>query len=88
LSDQSVDCIISNPPFGKQLGTPEEIVPLYRRMIRQYDRVLKPGGRVVLVVSDFDVLKEAIKPVGWKRDRQVRVRVLGQPAVISSWKKQ
>jgi 23S rRNA G2445 N2-methylase RlmL len=88
LPDQSVDCIISNPPFGKQLGTPEEIVPLYRRMIRQYDRVLKPGGRVVLVVSDFDVLKEAIKPVAWKRDRQVRVRVLGQPAVISSWKKQ
>jgi 23S rRNA G2445 N2-methylase RlmL len=87
LADASLDCILSNPPFGKQLATPEEIVPLYRRMVRAYDRVLKPGGRAVLLVSELDVLKEAIKKVGWKRERIVYVRVLGQNATISLWRK-
>jgi tRNA (guanine6-N2)-methyltransferase len=87
IPDESVDCILSNPPFGKQLSSPEEIGPLYRRVVQEADRVLKPGGRAVLLVGDFDVLRDAIKAVGWKRDRQVRVRVLGQPAVISVWKK-
>src|SRR5262249_39951081 len=44
LADQSVDRIISNPPFGKQLGRPEDIGPLYRQALREYDRVLRPGG--------------------------------------------
>lgn len=87
LADASLDCIVSNPPFGKQLSTPEEIVPLYRRMVRDYDRVLKPGGRAVLLVSELDPLKEATKKVGWKRERLFHVRVLGQNAVISAWKK-
>ena len=78
LADTSIDCILSNPPFGKQMATPEEIVPLYRRMVRAYDRVLKPGGRAVLLVSDLDVLNDAVKKSGWKRDRLVHVRVLGQ----------
>lgn len=87
LADASLDCILSNPPFGKQMESPEAIVPLYRRMVRAYDRVLKPGGRAVLLVSEFDVLTEAIKKVGWKRDRLLNVRVLGQNAVISLSKK-
>ena len=87
LADASLDCILSNPPFGKQMETPEAIVPLYRRMVRAYDRVLKPGGRAVLLVSELDTLKDAIKKYGWKRDRLLPVRVLGQNAVISLWKK-
>ena len=54
---------------------------------RAYDRVLKPGGRAVLLVSEVDVLKDAIKKAGWKSERLVHARVLGQNAVISSWKK-
>ncbi|HXG11168.1 MAG TPA: methyltransferase domain-containing protein [Gemmataceae bacterium] len=87
LPDQSVDCILSNPPFGKQLGRPEEIGFLYRRVLPQYDRVLRPGGRAVLLVSDPAALKEAAAAVGWKRERQFRVEVLGQPAFLSAWRK-
>src|SRR5439155_13407065 len=52
LPPASVARLVSNPPFGKQLSTPEEIEPLYRRMVEEYDRVLRPGGRAVLVVND------------------------------------
>jgi 23S rRNA G2445 N2-methylase RlmL len=86
LEDASVDCVISNPPFGKQLSSPEEIEPLYRAMTLEFDRILKPGGRAVLLVSEFDLLRDTVKELGWKRERIVRVRVLGQNAVISVWR--
>jgi 23S rRNA G2445 N2-methylase RlmL len=87
LPDQCVDRIISNPPFGKQLASPEEVGPLYRRALAEYQRVLRPGGRAVLLVADVAALREAARAVGWKSARQVRVRVLGQPATISVWRK-
>ncbi len=87
LPDQSVDRLLSNPPFGKQLSRPEEIAPLYRQMVREADRVLKAFGQAVLLVSDYPALKEAARAVGWKPVRHLKVRVLGQPAVVSVWRK-
>src|SRR5581483_5391153 len=43
LEDASIDRVLSNPPFGKQLSTPEEIGPLYRAAVAEMDRVLRPG---------------------------------------------
>jgi len=87
LASAAVDRIVSNPPFGKQLGEPEEIAALYRQMAVEYDRVLQPGGRAVLLVGDLPLLREAVRRVGWKSLQQVSVRVLGQRAVISVWRK-
>jgi 23S rRNA G2445 N2-methylase RlmL len=87
LPDRSVDRIISNPPFGKQLGRPEEIGPLFRRVVPEYDRVLRPGGRAVLLVGDAGPLRDAVRETGWKPLRQLRVRVLGQPADLTVWRK-
>jgi 23S rRNA G2445 N2-methylase RlmL len=87
LGEDSVDRLVSNPPFGKQLGEPEDIAPLYRRLAREYDRVLRPGGRAVLLVGDLAALRDAVRRVGWKPQRQVPVRILGQRAVISVWRK-
>ncbi len=87
LPEASVDRIISNPPFGKQLSDPEAVGELYQEALAEYDRVLKPRGRAVLLVSDPDALRDAAKGVGWKSLRQVRVRILGQPAVIGVWRK-
>lgn len=87
LATQSVDRVVSNPPFGKQLSSPEEIGPLYRAAVREYDRVLRPGGRAVLLASDPDALREAVKPHRWQPSRQLRVEVLGQPAVLGVWQK-
>jgi 23S rRNA G2445 N2-methylase RlmL len=87
LPDASADRIVCNPPFGRQLGKPEEIGPLYREAIREWDRVLKPGGRAVLLVEDPEPLLDAIRPVGWSAQKQYRVRVLGLPALMSVWRK-
>lgn len=87
LADASVDRILSNPPFGKQLEKPETIGPLYRAVIAECDRVLRPGGLAVLLVSESDVLREAVRPVGWGLRKSVRVRILGQKATLTVWRK-
>jgi 23S rRNA G2445 N2-methylase RlmL len=87
LAGGVVDQVVSNPPFGKQLGRPQDIGPLYRRMLAEYDRVLHPGRRAVLLVSDLAALQEAARAVGWQLVRKYRVRVLGQPAAITVWRK-
>jgi 23S rRNA G2445 N2-methylase RlmL len=87
LEDTSVDRILCNPPFGKQLSTPEEIVPLYRDTVREMDRVLRPGGKAVLIVADSNAMRLAIERVGWKSQRQVHVRMLGQRATIGVYRK-
>ncbi|HTK77550.1 MAG TPA: methyltransferase domain-containing protein [Gemmataceae bacterium] len=87
LPDQSVDRVITNPPFGKQLGDPVDIGPLYRRVVAECDRVLRPGGRAVFLVGEAGLLHPAAGAAGWRPQRQVRLRVLGQPAQISVWRK-
>ncbi|MGL4423777.1 MAG: TRM11 family SAM-dependent methyltransferase, partial [Gemmataceae bacterium] len=87
LADECVDRIISNPPFGKQLSSPEEVVALYQATAPEWDRVLRPGGRAVLLVAEQDALRNAVLPLGWQPSRQLRVRVLGQAAVLSVWNK-
>ncbi len=87
LADGVVDCVISNPPFGKQLASPEEVSPLYRAAVREMDRALKAGGQAVLLVSDAAALREAAEAVGWRPGRRLRVRILGQPAQLGVWKK-
>jgi 23S rRNA G2445 N2-methylase RlmL len=87
LEANTADRIISNPPFGKQLSRPGEIGRLYENMVREANRVLKQGGRVVYLVSDLAALKKAVSVVGWQAGQTVRIRVLGQAAVITTWLK-
>lgn len=87
LGGGSVDCVISNPPFGIQLNRPEGIRAFYRRLVAELDRVLRPEGQAVLLVSDFDALNEAAAGVDWKIARQFRLRILGQQTTLALWQK-
>lgn len=87
LDDASVDRIVSNPPFGKQLSTPDEILPLYHKSVGEMNRILKPGGIAILLVSDAAAMKDAIRMVPWHQLHFVPIRILGQPAVILGYQK-
>ncbi|MBX7104407.1 MAG: RNA methyltransferase [Gemmataceae bacterium] len=87
LATECVDRILANPPFGKQLSTPEEVPGLYRDMVREWDRVLRPDGRAVVLVAEHDALTRPALARGWVGVRQLRVRVLGQLATLSVWRK-
>ena len=88
LASEQADHIVSNPPFGKQLASPEAIRPLYSSMVLEYNRILRPGGQAVLLVSDVSALSNAIRALPWKPKRAVRVRILGTASQISIWRKE
>jgi len=87
LPTESVDRIVSNPPFGKQLGSIEQVLPLYTAAAAEWDRVLRPGGRAVFLVMEQLTLRNVLKAHRWEPTRQFKVRVLGQPAFLSVWQK-
>jgi 23S rRNA G2445 N2-methylase RlmL len=87
LADASVDRLLCNPPFGKQLASVEEILPLYTALAHEWNRVLKPGGRAVLLVMEHQALSTALSPFRWTTTRRLALRVLGQPCTLSVWHK-
>ena len=87
VARRTVDRIICNPPFGKQLSSLEEVMPLYEATAAEWDRVLRPGGRAVLLAMEQEGLKRILLSKGWSPARSLRVRLLGQLCVMSVWNK-
>jgi tRNA (guanine6-N2)-methyltransferase len=87
LESASVDRIVSNPPFGKQLSSIEQIGPLYEAASAEWDRVLKPGGRAVLLAMEHEGLRRTLRARRWSATREFKVRLLGQRTVLSVWQK-
>ncbi len=84
LPDASVDKVAVNLPFGTQIGEASELDDLYRDVLRQIARVLRPGGRLVTLVADQQLLDRAraqAAPVLRATTRH-RVLVLGHRATI------
>lgn len=61
LAARSVSQIVTNMPFGKQVGSRDENRHLYPALVSEWARVLCPGGRMVLLTGDFVVLARALK---------------------------
>jgi tRNA (guanine6-N2)-methyltransferase len=87
LDRNSVDRIITNPPFGKQLSNLAEVPGLYNACVIEWNRVLRPGGRAVFLVMEQDALEEPLIAHGWKSVRKVKVRNMGLGAIVSVWQK-
>ncbi|MCZ6676752.1 MAG: methyltransferase domain-containing protein, partial [Candidatus Poribacteria bacterium] len=83
LSHRSVDKIVCNLPFGKQIGEKTEISTLYRQFLKECRRVLKPTGRIVLLTTQRSTLNHLLrqgKP--FKVTQQFPIDLLGQRAWI------
>lgn len=88
LPEASVDRILCNLPFGKQIGEEEDIGPLYQETLPEFDRVLKPGGKAVLLVANAQLIRQATRELSWKLVRSIQVRILGQRATAMVFKKE
>jgi tRNA (guanine6-N2)-methyltransferase len=58
LQDNSVDKIICNLPFGKQIEV-ENIEEFYKAIFQEFNRVLKPKGKIVILTS-YDKITELL----------------------------
>ncbi len=61
IPSHSVDAVICNLPFGKQIGSPAENKQLYQRFLTEMARVLKPQSRLVLLSADFPLLNRLLR---------------------------
>ncbi|WP_344241589.1 TRM11 family SAM-dependent methyltransferase [Kribbella hippodromi] len=68
VSDGSVDRVVANLPFGKQVGSHRGNRELYPAVVRELDRVLAGEGRAVLLTEDKRLLRAAVE-----RERGLKV---------------
>lgn len=57
LTDNSVDKIVTNLPWGRKVGSVEDNKILYPAFFDEVLRVLKSGGRGVFLTSEWDLMK-------------------------------
>lgn len=82
LEDASITRIISNLPFGKQIGTHQENTSLYTALAKEFNRVITKDGVQVTLTSDDRLWELALRDAGWRVTKKVVMVVLGQPASI------
>ena len=63
LPPESVDAVITDPPWGVFREVGMELGEFYRQMLRQFKIVLKPGGKLVLLTSGREELFGALETV-------------------------
>ncbi len=61
LQPNTVDKIVCNLPFGETIGNLPQLTNLYRQSLREYERVLKPRGRMVLLTSQRALFESELK---------------------------
>jgi tRNA (guanine6-N2)-methyltransferase len=82
LEDGSIDKFVTNLPWGHQVGTKQELPALYGAVLGEAVRVVRPGGTIVLLSSEYRLLAQVIRMSGavTLKCRFKNIEVLGRPA--------
>jgi tRNA (guanine6-N2)-methyltransferase len=82
LDQASVTRILTNLPFGKQIGSHEQNKSLYAVALREFGRVLSADGVLVALTSEDRLWDTLLREHGWRTIKKVVLVLLGQPASI------
>ncbi len=78
LASDSVDAIVCDMPFGRRIGSNRENRRLYPIVLAEMARVLKPGGRAVLLTQERRLMDRCLgRDLRWLRRDRHRVNVGG-----------
>lgn len=79
LPDESIDRVVTNFPWGRQIVIDDALATFYRRVCSEIERVLVPGGRAALLTST----PELVRRRRLQLSRQIEISVFGQnPSVL------
>jgi tRNA (guanine6-N2)-methyltransferase len=82
LDDASVDKVVTNLPWGRRFGSPAENRARYPKWIAEMQRVLRPGGTIVMLTAETRLMRELERRGVFTPSSIARVSVLGMPAAI------
>jgi 23S rRNA G2445 N2-methylase RlmL len=82
LDQASVTRILTNLPFGKQIGSREQNKSLYAAVLREFGRILSSDGILVSLTSEDRLWDTLLREQGWRTIRKTVLVILGQPASI------
>ncbi len=84
LNAESVNKVVSNLPWGRQIGSPNENQTLYTGVLKETDRVLKPAGRAVFLTGAWNLFKKTLRtfPTLKLTEHLQHITVLGRQADI------
>ena len=82
LDDHSVATIVANLPWGFRYGSHRENRRLYPRVFAEMRRVLRPGGKMVLLTGETRLMGELRADRTIMPSRIVPVSILGTDAAI------
>lgn len=61
LVPRSVSKVVTNLPFGRQIGSPQQVDRLYPAFFRELERVLAGNGRAIVLSSEYEQIKNAVR---------------------------
>jgi hypothetical protein len=74
--------LVTNLPWGTKYGSHGENRRLYPRLLEEFARVVRPGGRLVMLTAERMLMREVLG-LGLVRVESVRrVTILGAPAAV------
>ena len=82
LAAGSVDKVVTNLPWGMRHGSHGENRRLYPQVIKEFRRLVRPGGLIVMLTAETRLMGELMTRGVFRAERVVRIAVLGAPAAI------
>jgi tRNA (guanine6-N2)-methyltransferase len=78
IASASIDRIVSNLPWGRQVAVNAALATFYRRMCSEMRRVLAPGSRIALLTSAPHVLDL----LDLRCEKEIQISLFGQTPTI------
>jgi 23S rRNA G2445 N2-methylase RlmL len=78
IASASIDRIVSNLPWGRQVAVDAALATFYRRTCSEMQRVLAPGGRIVLLTS----MPHLLDLPAVRREKEIQISLFGQTPTI------